>query len=273
MRLARDAYLDSNAVENRGALEYSPDAALTFSVAAGRHGQPPAAEESLAVIGNPRLKPLRSDHLVFGVTQRLAAGWSWKLETYAKTFDNYAVADPVLNYRNGASGRARGVELLLKKDPAPGPLAAFSGYASLSLSRSRRTLDATGEQFPFEIDQPVIANVVLNWRRNDRWQYGLKWSYHTGSPYTPVIGTNGTFPDGRVRPLYGALNSQRLPAYHRLDLRADWAFSPRLTGYAELINAYARKNISGYSYSADYRTREEQEQLPLLPSIGIKYTF
>ena len=49
---------------------------------------------------------------------------------YAKTFTGYAVADPVLNYANGASGRAHGVELLVKKDPAPGRLSGFSGFAS-----------------------------------------------------------------------------------------------------------------------------------------------
>lgn len=27
--------------------------------------------------------------------------------------------------------------------------------------------------------------------------------------------------DGRIRPIYGTLNSQRMPAYHRLDLRVD----------------------------------------------------
>ena len=273
LRFSRDAYLDRNATEPRLGLDYSPNADWTFSAGAGRHSQPPAAEESLAVIGNPRLKPLQSNHVVLGATQRLAEGWSWRLETYAKTFNGYAVADPVLNYANGASGRARGVELLVKKDPAPGHLSGFSGFASVSVSRSRRTVDATGANFPFDADQPVIATVVGNYKLNDRWQFGLKWTYHTGSPYTPVVGTNGTYPDGRVRPLYGAVNSERVPDYHRLDLRVDAQFMPRFSAYAELINAYARKNVSGYSYSADYSTREEVRQLPLLPSVGLKYSF
>lgn len=273
LRFSRDAYLDRNATEPRLGLEYSPNADWTFSAGAGRHSQPPSTEESLAVIGNPHLKPLQSKQVVLGASQRLAEGWSWRLETYAKTFTGYAVADPVLNYANGASGRAHGVELLVKKDPAPGRLSGFSGFASLSVSRSRRQLDATGARFPFEADQPVIATVVANYKLNDRWQYGLKWSYHTGSPYTPVVGTNGTYPDGRVRPLYGAVNSDRVPNYHRLDLRVDAQFTPRFAAYAELINAYARKNVLGYSYSADYRTREEVRQLPLMPSVGLKYSF
>lgn len=273
LRYSRDAYLDRTTVEPRLGLEYSPSSRWTWSAAVGLHSQRPTAEESLAVIGNPRLQPLRSRHAVLGVTQRLDEGWSWRLEAYAKTFENYAVADPVLNFRNGARGRAQGVELLVKKDPAPGRLSGFSGFASLSLSRSRRTVEATGENFPFDADQPVIATVAASYKHNDRWRYGLKWSYHTGSPYTPVVGTNGRFPDGRVRPLYGAVNAERLPAYHRLDLRVDAQFTPRFSAYAELINAYARRNVSGYSYSPDYSSRDEVLQLPLLPSVGIQWQF
>jgi TonB dependent receptor len=148
---------------------------------------------------------------------------------------------------------------------------------SLTLSKAQRKNDVTGERFPFDYDQPVNLNVVGNYKLNDRWSFGAKWSYHSGSPTTPIVGSF-TVADGlngatRFRPVYGSINSQRLPAYHRLDLRADAKFSPRLTAYFELINAYARKNVAGYSYSADYKTREEVYQLPVLPSVGLQYSF
>jgi hypothetical protein len=269
LRFSREAYLDRNAVEPRLGLEFSPNRDLVFSLGLGRHSQPPAGEESLAVIGNPRLAPIRSDHVVLGVNQRLNREWSWRAEVYGKTFDGYAVADPVLNYRNGASGKAQGIELLVKKDAAGSRL---SGFASVSLARARRTVDATGETFPFDYDQPVIANLVGLYKLNSRWELGLKWSYHSGSPFTPVVGT-GLFPDGRVRPVFGRVNAERVPAYHRLDLRADWRYSPRLSAYFELINAYNRRNVSGYSYSADYSKRDEIQQLPFFPSAGVKYSF
>jgi hypothetical protein len=53
----------------------------------------------------------------------------------------------------------------------------------------------------------------------------------------------------------------------------DAQFTPRFTAYAELINAYARQNVAGYSYSPDYTSREKILQLPVLPSIGLKYRF
>ncbi len=273
LRLNRDDYLKRNSAEPRLTLEHNWSKSTTLSLGLGQHSQAPNIEESAAVIGNPKLKPLQSQHAVVGISQQLAQGWSWRAELYGKKFDQYAVADPVLNYRNGASGTARGAELLIKKDAVgPGLAGKISGYASLSLSRSRRQIDATQEQFPFDFDQPVIANLVGQYKLSDRWQFGGKWSYHTGSPYTPVVGT-GLFPDGRVRPVYGQLNSHRVPNYHRLDLRADVRYTERLTAYFELINAYARKNVAGYSYSPDYRTREEIRQLPPLPSFGLKYVY
>lgn len=270
LRASREAYIGRNALEPRVALEYSPDKNHTWSAAAGRHSQPPAGEESLAVVGNPRLKPISSDHFALGYTRLLGDGWSWRVEAYAKRFDNYAVADPMLNYRNGARGTASGGELLVKKDPSSG--SKLSGFASVTLSRARRTVNATGATFPFDYDQPVVLTVVGQYRWTERWLFGAKWRYNSGSPTTPVVGT-GLYPDGRVRPLYGPINSQRLPAYHRLDLRADYRFGPRATGYIELINAYNRRNVAGYSYSADYKTREELRQLPILPSFGFTYAY
>ena len=163
----------------------------------------------------------------------------------------------------------RGFELLVKREPVNSRL---SGFASLSLARAQRRNEITGETFPFDYDQPVRLNLVSQYKLNDRWSFGVKWSYHSGSPTTPIIGA-GTYPDGRARPLYGAINSERVPAYHRLDLRADVKFTKNFTGYFELINAYNRKNVAGYSYSADYSSREAVYQLPLLPSVGLTYSF
>jgi hypothetical protein len=277
LRATRDAYFEQTSVEPRLGLEWQASPRTLVSLGAGRHNQPPPLEQALRGVGNPNLAPLRSNHGVLGVTQTFDAGWSVRTEVYGKTFKGYAVDDPLLNYRNGASGTARGLEMLLKKDPAKDAaedsvLRKLSGFLSLSVSRARRRNDTTGETFPFDYDQPVVASLVGQYKQSDRWQYGAKWSYHTGSPYTPVVGT-GTYPDGRVRPLYGAINSQRVPVYHRLDLRVDWKRSPTFTAYGELINAYGRKNVAGYSYSADYQTREPVYQLPVLISFGVQYGF
>ncbi len=267
-RVSRDDYSKETFAEPRLGVEWNWSAQTLVSLGWGKHNQAPAIDQNLRELGNPGLKHLRSTHRVLGVQQTLADGWSWRAEVYDKTFVGYALSDPVLNYRNGGSGTAQGFELLIKKEAT----AKLSGFFSLSVSKARRRNDTTGEQFRFDYDQPVIASLVGQYKQSDAWTWGAKWGYHTGSPYTPVVDT-GFYADGRVRPVYGAINSQRVPAYHRLDLRVDRKYSPALTGYFELINAYARKNVAGYSYSADFKTREEVYQLPLLPSFGLQYSF
>ncbi len=268
LRATRDDNLKETVLDPRLGLEYSYSPQTVFFVGAGRHHQEPSREQSLSEIGNPHLKSIRSNQVVFGVKQNLEQGWSWRAELYKKEFDDFVVSDPILNYRNGASGSAHGLELLVKKDMGYG----LSGFVSLSVSKSTRRNDLTGVNFTFCYDQPVIANAVLQYKASEKLQYGARWSYHSGHPDTPIIGTR-TDVDGRIRPIYGALNSERMPAYHRLDLRVDYKYSDKLSYYAELINAYARNNTGRYEYSADYKTRKPEGQMPIFPSIGLQYKF
>jgi outer membrane receptor protein involved in Fe transport len=207
---------------------------------------------------------------VLGVSQKFSANWTWQAEVYRKTLSDLVVADATHNYVNGGSGTAHGVELLLKKNPLAGE--ALSGWLSLSWARSQRHNDLTGENFRFAYDQPLILNAVASYKLGHGWDLSAKWTYHTGLPDTAVVGT-GTYPDGRVRPLYGPLNGERLPAYHRLDLRAEKQIGPGMLVYGELINAYNHQNVAGYGYSADYQRRYPEHQLGMLPSVGVKMSF
>ena len=47
----------------------------------------------------------------------------------------------------------------------------------------------------------------------------------------------------------------------------------KLNVYLELINAYNRKNVASYDYSADYTQRSATYQLPLIPSFGVQAEF
>lgn len=268
LRYSRDGYLDRQYTEPRVGLEWKWSDSTLFSAGWGRHNQFPEGDQVLRDIGNPGLWHVRATHSVLGVTHKLGTGWSVKAEAYHKKLTDFVVAHPSLNYLNGGSGEASGLELLVKKDPT----SRLSGWLSVSLSRARRHNDRTGQEFPFAFDQPVIVSLVGNYKLNDKWQFGTKWSYHTGSPDTPVVGTT-TETDGRVRPVYGEINSERLPSYHRLDLRAERTVSENLSFYGEMINAYNRKNVSGYTYTADYSSRKAQTQLPMMLSIGVKAGF
>ncbi|MDC8770156.1 TonB-dependent receptor plug domain-containing protein [Roseateles albus] len=270
LHFTRDGYLNRNYTEPRLGLEWRAFKNTTFNMGWGKHNQFPDGLQVLQNFGNPKLGHMQATHSVLGVSQALADGWSVKTEVYQKKFDNFVIADPKLNYVNGGSGDASGVELFIKKDALAN--AKLSGWLSVSLAKARRQNDVTGHEFKFEYDQPVVVNLVGNYKYSDKWQFGAKWSYHSGNLFTPVVGT-GTHPDGRVKPIYGELNSERLPNYHRLDLRVDQVVSPTLSFYYELLNAYAQKNISGYTYTADYKKRRANVELGITPNVGLDYKF
>ena len=68
-------------------------------------------------------------------------------------------------------------------------------------------------------------------------------------------------------------NGGRLPSYHRLDfsLKRTFEFSKytKLEAVASVTNAYNRDNI----FFVDRETFERVDQLPILPSLGLTFSF
>jgi hypothetical protein len=91
----------------------------------------------------------------------------------------------------------------------------------------------------------------------------------------------------RFEVLYGGetnVNTARLPAYHRLDLRL--SRDVRVLGldgqfYLDVINVYNRKNVLAYRYgvvvdaerAVPVLRRERTTMFPILPTIGFSFVF
>ena len=79
------------------------------------------------------------------------------------------------------------------------------------------------------------------------------------------------------------MNADRLPAYHRLDLRATRRFQLRrgtLDIYVDLFNAYNQENLRSYDYGLRWLNQRnmyvrtpDESLLPILPSIGFRWEF
>ncbi|MBI5890046.1 MAG: carboxypeptidase regulatory-like domain-containing protein [Nitrosomonadales bacterium] len=272
IRHSREYYAHKSYTEPRVGAEWEWSEQTLFTAGWGRHNQYPSGGQWVRVFGNPKLDHIRAEHSVLGVKHKVSADWNWKAETYYKKLGNLVVSDPALNYINAASGKAYGLELLIKKEETD----RLSGWFVLNLAKSQRRNDVTGESFRFEYDQPVNATLVGTYKLTEAWSVGAKWNYHSGTPFTPVIGTSGTYADGRPIPVYAGVNSETLPVYHRLDLRLDrnyvfnkWKFNT----YFELNNVYQRKDIVGYSYNASYTSREPVAAFVLPFSFGVQAEF
>lgn len=280
-------------------------------------------------VAGDRLKAERSIHFVIGLDRWLNNEWQVRVEGYYKRFDNLInqerleakryeyylydpnnhnpnyVKNPLSWYRssekmpfdsvtsnpvNGTTGDAYGIEFSLEKKYLS-PKTKLTGWINLSLSKATRVRD--GLEYTYRFDQPIIANVVLNYKVNNWFEIGARWSYATNFPYTKPVGiTPRIYNDSLVvNPLanqvlfnldYGDDNNrlkERRPDYHRLDVRltaytnfwkADWSF------YLDVVNVYNRKNVLGYKYTLNSDLSIKQEttgMVPILPTLGVSARF
>ena len=286
-RLTDDSVPEKTIAEPKLGIEYDLSEKTLITAGWGRYHQAPQWNDFFPEFGNPDLKFIYGEHNVTGIEHKFADVLSIKTEVYYKTYSDIIVPDPdtnpatTKNLLNGGSGSSTGIEMLLKKDGAKNG----NGWLSVSWSESKRKNDLTGQEIDFAYDQPLIVNMVCSHELKSGWVVGARWRYQSGSPYTPVVGTCTYADDGedctvadddRYIPVYGDINSERLPDYHRLDIRFDrdkvydtWKF-----GYfIEFVNVYARQNVGGYEYNTDYTEKTAVGQTPFMPGFGVKAEF
>jgi TonB-dependent receptor-like protein/carboxypeptidase-like protein len=270
-RASQDDYLDRRALEPRLGAEYIAMRDTLVTAGWGKYHQFPAGYQVLEGFGNPHLGYEKADHYDLGVERQISSGWSVKAEEYYKKLYDLVIPHQPENYVNGGSGKAYGTELFLKKDRTDN----WWGWISVAYSRTQRHNDLTGEDFSFGYDQPYIVNIVYDRMVFQKWIFGAAWRYHSGAPYTPIVGSY-TDATGRIRPVYGEHRSERLPPYHALNLSMGtvvWSGKQQVTFGIEIVNVYDRKNISGYDYNVDYTERRPIREQPLWQSIGIQVAF
>jgi hypothetical protein len=137
-------------------------------------------------------------------------------------------------------------------------------------------------KYPPPHDRRHQVNVLANL---SKWNFDLSVRYQFGSglPFNQSLGfdryvlldslTNVAEEEGSARVLYTRPYTGRLPAYHRFDVSLDYeiSFSPRAaaTIQAGVINVSDRRNL----FYVDLFTLRRVDQLPLIPTLGVKIEF
>ena len=155
--------------------------------------------------------------------------------------------------REIASGDANGLDLIAQKT-AGGRLTGWLGYSLIDATV--RLADGRRARSPFDATHSATASATLSLGAD--WSLGSTIRYGTGVPITPVLRGEAR-DDGRVMPVYGAVMSERLPAYGRLDARVmRFIRMPGglLSTYVEALNVTNRHNVASMAYDASYRTRQ-----------------
>ncbi len=226
-------------------------------------------------------------HMLLGYQRRLANGLEFVAEGYYKKLFNLYIAEwtafPRLTTRlQQADGRVAGLDLRLElRRPH------FYGYINYGLSSVEYEAKQESLELWFGTEtfrfrpahdrrhqiNALASTRLLGFDLSARWQFG------SGLPFNRALGFDGfllmdgtanVFRDeGDRRVIYERPFNGILPTYHRLDLSLERVFTTgraRTTVQASLINAYDRANI----FFLDVFTLQRADQLPLIPSFGIK---
>ncbi len=207
------------------------------------------------------LKYIRADHFVGGFEWIPTANSRLTLEGFLKWYQNYpfSLTDSISLASKGAdfgtfgdeavtstaSGRAYGVELLYRSRDVFG----FNTILAYTLvwSDSENTIPTlSGNWVPTAWDNRHILTLTATRSFNKDWDFGFKWRYVGGSPYTPWdIETSSQIQawdaQGRGYLDYSRFNTLRLGAFHQLDVRVDKMFYLKnwtLNFYVDIQNLY-----------------------------------
>ena len=213
-------------------------------------------------------------------------GFEFSSEIYYKNLQNQ------IDYKNGAdlvgnpnieadllygSGRAYGWETYIKKKSGK-----FTGWISYTLSKTELKIPGinNGDYYPATQDQTNHISLVGMYQATKKWTFSADFVYNTGDAVTWPSGKFSV--DGAPVYYYGARNSNRLPAYNRLDIGAtllakksakyesSWTFS--------IYNVYGQSNPYDIIFQADpnnaNKTQVQQTTLfKMVPSVTYNFKF
>lgn len=222
----------------------------------------------------------------------------FSLEAYYKKLSG------LIDYREGASllspqslsskvetdgkGYIYGLEFMVKRS-----VGKVNGWLAYTYSKNMRQFDQinNGNWYPFKFDRTHDISLVLNFKINDRIDVSATWVYMTGNAFTLAQGqyeylepmpTNsyvGYDPTDNTAHIYNGKNSVRLPAYHRLDIGANFSKQKKRgvrIWNVSIYNVYNRQNAFFYFYQIGGNGTAQLNQLtifPIIPSFSYRFVF
>jgi len=297
VRIDRWSMTDATATSPWLNVSLTPWANTTIKAGTGIYRQFPEFDQIYGLNGGGTdLEPERAVHFDAGVEQRLARAISlqvtgfvrresdvlWPIGSETRLVGNRIVPGTfTAPWTNALDGDAHGGEVVVRRDSPTG----LSGWVGYAYARLRYDRPAGAESFWANADQRHTVSVYGNYRVTSRTSVSVRYRYGSNFPITGYLTTSAGAPiDSETnQPAYYQLtdvrNSIRLPAYSRIDARAEHAFqwgSRRLVLFVEAANLQNRKNLRNTPYSIDRSGRAfgvTETMMPIVPSAGFVVEF
>ena len=266
--------------------ELSLPGSLVIRAGGGVYQQFPDFEKVVGSFADPDIRTERSVHADISIEHRLSASTRAQITVYNRQDDDVIrragsetrlVAGRLVRgslnarYANRLDGYSRGAEFLLQRSSANG----LSGWFSYSYGKNHYEDQVSGESFWGDLDQRHTLNAYVSYRFTHRFSASAK--YRAGSNF-PIPGYYTQ--QGETYFVSDQKNALRLPAYGRLDLRANRTFDwsrKRLTLFAEVINVLNQDNVRFNPPRVSSSTRQVthlfDRLVPVVPSAGVLLEF
>ena len=272
---------------------------LTLKAGAGLFREAPQIGEIDKTFGNPTLGPISALQSSFGAELRFGEDREWQFDItgfYNTMYDLPVISDQVdqeadgelgrLNYTNLGRGRSWGLEFMFRKRVGK----YMFGWLTYTLSRAERNYGQAfdndqdggggsigttiGEWRPFAFDQTHVLNLAWTVLLPADMTIALRFRLTTGNPTPKIVGATYDADADRYQPHYRGID--RMPVFHQLDIRFDKKFvfdTFILDFYIEVQNLYYARNAEFWIYEFDYSKRIVFGGIPILPTIGLKWSF
>ncbi len=265
VRVEGDTGTGAVPVQPRVAVRARIGDATMVKAAGGRYTQTPRTAELLA-----RPLPITDSwQVAAGIEQTIGGRLELGLEGYAKALWRPTLVLLDAPPRVFDTGNVLGAELTTRYRLRE--TVFFWGFVSVGRSR----LANPGEVVASSSDQRVAAGIVGS-AELGRWTLGLRYKVASGLPFTQVASSVYDATADRWLPVVGPPNGERLPTYHKVDVRVArrWTFRGwSLDASAELWYVPPAANQLYPIWNFDYSEQAWVAGPGLLPLAGLRASW
>lgn len=248
---------------------------LSVRATGGLYSAAPRPEDLSAVFGTPTLGRTRSAQGVLGATVNFSRWISLEMVGFVRHLWGLAErADPtqlrVANALvNSGTAMAYGGQITLRHALANN----FTGWLSYTLSRSEVS-NAPGQSARLsDYDQTHLLTAVGSLQLPLGFSVGARFRLLSGLPRTPVVGRYYDALTGDYQPVFGAVNSTRLPVITSADVRVDKRFRAgpmELVVFLDVLNVLNRPVAEEIVWDPTFTQQGNLTGLPILADLGLR---